>query len=246
MASVAGLMPLPQGRIGRAILAWDARPKIFLALALGITFWRLPDAALWAALPLGAAVCALLGGFSGPNLRLWPGGALFVLGWAAVKAGLDLAGGLPASAVALGAGLLAARLLLLLLLGLCLALASSPLRMGRAFAWYLSPFLRGRAWEAALALTLMIHFLPLAWARAAVIGQVLSLRYPGCPWRKRALLVPQALLRTLAVDTWTQTVAVAARGLDGPGAWRCTGSATPLAWSAALLPALALCWAAYF
>ena len=43
------------------------------------------------------------------------------------------------------------------------------------------PFLRGRAWEAALALTLMIHFLPLAWARAAVIGQVLSLRFPGCP-----------------------------------------------------------------
>ncbi len=246
MAALAGLLPQPLGRVGRALLDWDARPKIAFALLLGCVFWRLPGQALWAVLPAGAAACAALGGFRGPNLRLWPGGAAFVALWAAVKAGLDLAAGaMPAAALA-GAGLLAARLLVLLLLGLSLALAASPLRMGRAFAWYLSPVLRSRAWEAALALTLMVHFLPLAWARAAGLARVLSLRWPDCPWSRRVLLLPQALLRTLAADTWAQTLAVAARGLDGPGAWRETRAASPAAWAAGLVPAALLAWATFF
>lgn len=246
MAALTGLMPLPRGRPGRMLLAWDARPKVLLALILGITFWRLPDAALGVVLPLGLLVCFVLGGFSGPNRGLWPGGLLFVLGWTVAKGVLDFWAGVPPHALITAAGLFALRLLLLLVLGLCLALSASPLRMGRAFAWYMGPFLRGRAWEAALALTLMIHFLPLAWFRAVALAQALSLRWPRCPWWRRAWLVPQALLRTLAMDTWTQALAVAARGLDGPEPWRAGERAGLLAWSAAVFPALALCRAAFF
>ncbi|RXF76972.1 cobalt transporter, partial [Desulfovibrio sp. DS-1] len=50
-----------------------------------------------------------------------------------------------------------------------------------------------------------------------------------------AVLLPAAVLRILGQRTWTQTVAVAARGLDRPEAWRPDFPFRPVRWALALL-----------
>ncbi|HKK32696.1 MAG TPA: cobalt transporter, partial [Desulfomicrobiaceae bacterium] len=85
-------------------------------------------------------------------------------------------------------------------------------RMGR-------PFLGDRAWRIGLALGLMVHFIPTALSVAGQVRQVLSLRLGQASLPVRASLLIRACLRTLGEKTWSQTLALAARGFDSPQAW---------------------------
>ncbi|EPR37435.1 hypothetical protein dsx2_0781 [Desulfovibrio sp. X2] len=240
MGGFALAAPMPRGPMGAALLRLDARPKILFAVAVGLFMWRLPVPGLCV---LGAAMllaCHALGGLTGPGRRLWLGYLLFVLPWAAIKAGLDLLAGHPPDAALLAGGEMGLRLGVLLALGLALALAASARSLGVALAWYLRPVLGRRSFEAALAVALMLHFIPLALQSAADLSRALTLRWPGCPWRERAVLVPLALVRVLSRATWTQALAVAARGLDDPAAWRPARRVRAAEWLAALLPAAAM------
>jgi biotin transport system permease protein len=130
--------------------------------------------------------------------------------------------------------LLGTRLALLIGIGLALALAASPRALGLALVWLLRPVLGARAWQPALGVALMVHFLPMAQGTFTQISRAANLRGP-LPLRRRAVLLPAAVLRILGQRTWTQTVAVAARGLDRPEAWRPDFPFRPARWAMALL-----------
>ena len=222
------------------LLALDARPKLAFALLAGMVLWRLPLPVLLILTLLGGFSCHALGAFDRLNMAFWKVALFFVLIWSALKFGLDLWGGSGLEAGLMAAGELGIRLVTLVLLGFTLTLSTSPRRLGQGLAWYLRPLLGHRAWHAALALALMIHFLPLGLAAASGLNQGLSRRWPGCPWPNRLRLIPQALLRVLSQTTWTQTLAVASRNLDQPKAWQPDRSVHLWEWLLALIPALLL------
>lgn len=130
--------------------------------------------------------------------------------------------------------LLGVRLTLLIGIGLALALAASPRALGLALVWLLRPVLGARAWQPALGVALMVHFLPMAQGTFTQVSRAADLRGP-LPLRRRAVLLPAAVLRILGQRTWTQTVAVAARGLDHPDAWQPDFPFRPVRWAVALL-----------
>ena len=140
---------------------------------------------------------------------------------------------------AMDAALLGLRLCVLIGLGLLLALTTSPRQLGLALSWFLRPVLGKNAWKTALSLALMIHFLPLVQTTFAQVKQTIRLRQPKRSRWERVLLVTQATLRLLAQKTWSQTVAVAARGLDSPEAWVPHFPPQPLNWILGFLMAAA-------
>lgn len=234
------LAPAPRDTLGRALLALDARPKLAFALLTGMVLWQLPLSALLFPALFGIVSCRALGAFSRANAILWRMAALFVLVWSGLKFGLDVWGG-SGVAAGMGAGAeLGFRLGTLVLLGFTLTLSTTPHRLGLGLAWYLRPILGSRAWKTALALALMIHFLPLALAAAGRLHQAMIIRWPDCPWSIRLRMIPLTLLRVLSQATWTQTLAVAARNLDHAGAWQPTRSVQPWEWFVALVPAMTL------
>lgn len=237
----------------------DPRLHLLLAGCYGVLVWRLP------LLGLAVVAAGLAGLFAMPPLRhrlrpgMLRGHAWFVLVWVALRFALACLGPMgDTSAVDGGAGgvfgvlrfawpdgpllahaaresaLLGLRLALLIGIGLALALAASPRALGLALVWLLRPVLGARAWQPALGVALMVHFLPMAQGTFAQVSRAGDLRGP-LPLRRRAVLLPAAVLRILGQRTWTQTVAVAARGLDRPEAWRPDFPFRPARWAMALL-----------
>jgi biotin transport system permease protein len=200
--------------------AFDPRLKILLALLLAILAWRSGAAGLLAY----AAALAIIP-FAGRG-RLPAGGGIlrfcgaFVLLWGVLRGLFDWLNGSPAPQAISGGALFGLRLAVLLAAGLALTATTSPRRLGLAFAWFLRPVLRARAWRAALALSLMIHYLPITLGTLATVRATVGRRCPHRPLASRMRLLSEATLRALSLRTWDQTLAVAARGLDRPEAWR--------------------------
>lgn len=207
----------------------DPRVTILVCGVLGVCAWQAGAVGV-AVYGLGAAVaCAALSREDRALLRDLRVAGVFVVFWMAVHFALDSLGWIgeqgiiPPLADRLGAaGLLGMRLAVLMAVGFALARSASPRRMGLALSWFLRPVLRGHAWRAALGLALMIHFLPLAREVLDRARLSVRLRAPRVSAWKRFLLVPQVALRALSRLTWSQAVAVAARGLDRPAAWQGT------------------------
>lgn len=242
----------------------DPRLHLLLAGSYGVLVWHLPPlglavvaaglAGLFAASPLRRRL----------RPGMLRGHAWFVLVWVVLRFALACLGPAAAPVSVIGTGgdageggvfdalrfawpdgpllahaareaaLLGVRLALLIGIGLALALAASPRALGLALVWLLRPVLGARAWQPALGVALMVHFLPMAQGTFAHVSRAANLRGP-LPLRRRALLLPAAVLRILGQRTWTQTVAVAARGLDHPEAWRPGFAFRPARWCMALL-----------
>ncbi|GAB7079184.1 hypothetical protein JCM14635_08570 [Megalodesulfovibrio paquesii] len=230
----------------------DPRPIALLCLALGILTWQtsLPGAACHLVFFLGLIFYApRRAGFNAGLLR---SGLGFVVLWSAVKLGLLLweADWRYAPAMLATAGELGLRLAALVSIGVALTALVSPPALCRAAAWALRPVLGRRAWEPALALALMLHFVPLIWETAGRLRLALRCRQLPLSRRRQTLLFLQTLLRALALRTWTQTLAIAARDLDRDEAWRwettraSRNAARPL-WLACLVCLAAALWLAY-
>jgi biotin transport system permease protein len=211
-------------------MGWDARIKVLLAFFFGIVTWRTgwPGLALYALALVYLA--STLSGFLAANRRAARAFIAFAAIWTAVKFGLDIFSGVTWLNALRESALLGTRLMVVLLIGLVLAQSTSPQKLGMALSWLLRPVLGRRAWKTALALALMIHFLPLAWFASDGVGMGIKTRGPGITKRKRLILFPTALLSRLALKTWSQTLAVSARGLDRPEAWRPDFPAATLSW----------------
>ncbi|OIQ51977.1 hypothetical protein BerOc1_00445 [Pseudodesulfovibrio hydrargyri] len=206
--------------VAGTVRALDPRLKLAAALLAGPCLWKVPVAAATAcALILLVLVLFLAAGQPGGG-RMVRSLLSFVFFWVAVKVLLDAVSGVPMEHMALDAAQLAVRLVALLMLGLGLALSTSARALGLAVAWALRPFVgRSRAWRIALALSLMVHFLPVCLSTLSGVREVAARRFPEAGFFRRMRMVPQAVVRNLGQKTWNQTLAVACRGLDRPGAW---------------------------
>jgi biotin transport system permease protein len=198
----------------------DPRLKILFAVAWGLLAWQVGGFGLLCYFGLLAVLSLALLGLGEVRGRALVAGALLVATWTLVKTGVELAAGAAGLWQAAAEGmLLGGRLLFLVLLGLCLAAATSPRSLGLGLTSFLRPLAGKRSWQGALSLALMLHFLPhalrtLRQARLAVI-----LRRDRLSWWTGYKLLPQTVIRVLGQKTWEQTMALAARGLDGPEAW---------------------------
>ncbi|MDZ7759403.1 MAG: CbiQ family ECF transporter T component [Desulfovermiculus sp.] len=202
----------------RRLRAYDARVKIGLSLVIGVCAWQ---AGPWAlglfALGAGILACIVAGKgiVSRGQLR---GIILFVGVWAGMKAGLELFGGNPQWWE--HSLLLAARLLVLVLVGLCLAASTSRVQVGLAVSSLMRPFFKDKSWQGALSLALMIHFIPVAMGTMHTVKRSVSMRGQDLPiWRRLHLFVT-TVMRNLSQSTWDQTMALAVRGLEEERAWR--------------------------
>ena len=95
----------------------------------------------------------------------------------------------------------------------------TPRALGLALASLTRPVLRRRAWTVSLALLLMVHFIPRAVAAFSGARAALRVRRIPVPRLRGLVIVLEAGVRNLARMTWDQTLAIAARRLDGPEAW---------------------------
>jgi len=219
----------------------DPRLKLAMALVLGPCLWKVHilGVAAW----LGGLLAAILPLVASQPLpeKMVRSLFLFVFFWGAIKAVLDSLGGIPMEHVALDAAQLCMRLAAMLLLGLVLALSSSARALGLATAWAVRPFVgRERAWHVALSLALMIHFLPVCLTTLNQVDDNFGRRFPGAGFRYRMRVVPQTVIRVLGQKTWSQTLAVACRRLDGPDAWEADFSWALRDWLCAFVFACAM------
>lgn len=217
----------------------DPRIKILLASLTGILTWKVS--------PLGVAVYGIFlwiliadaGLLSRTHRSLLRGYTSFILLWGLLLFGLECIAPNPNyEEAAYKALVFSGRLSVLIGIGLTLAIFSSPRQLGLALSWFLRPFLGKRSWQTALSLALMIHFLPLIQQTFSQVKQSIVLRNPPIGKWRRFLIIPQAVLRILAQKTWTQTIAIAARGLDRPEAWIPYFPAQPRVWLAGSIYAM--------
>lgn len=205
----------------QAILRADPRLKALLVLWTGIMVWQagLPGALLY--MVGTGALAVLLSGHSGLQGFKWRLLLIPIAFWVLFKALLECLEPRPFwPEGALETSLLGTRLLVLLLLGLVLAWATSGTQLGLAVNWFLRPVLgRSRSWQGALALSLMLHFIPLTLSTLSRVRQSIWLRIGDLPLHTRLVVWVRTTLRVLSGKTWDQTLALAARKLDQPGAW---------------------------
>lgn len=144
----------------------------------------------------------------------------FVLFWTVLKLIFDMIDDstiATAATVALFWGL---RLMALLLLGFVFARVTSARKIGQSVTWVIAPLVgRERASRFALALALMVHFIPQSVESVRQAQQAVRIRHPKASAYGRMVLVPQMMLRFMGRKTWTQAVAVTVRGLDAASAW---------------------------
>lgn len=205
---------------GAALHRTDPLVKLAVGLTLGIFVWH--------AGPVGLA-CYLVGlilvGLAAPGRGELRSVSLRTVGmllfcWVLLKAGFEFWEGAVASEALREAGILGLRLLILILGGLCLTAVTSTRQIGLAVDRLLRPVAGSRSWQGALGLALMIHFLPLTLRILRQAGMSLRVRaVRGGPVTRLRLWV-QTVLRVLQRTTWQQTLAIAARELDDPRAWR--------------------------
>ena len=120
------------------------------------------------------------------------------------------------------ATLLFIRLLVLMGAALLLTTLYSPRSLGLAASWFLRPVFRENGWKIALALALMLQYIPrihsmLASLRTAAL--IRGLPHKGLRYWKTAL---PRLFTLLAGQTWEQALGIASRQLDTARVWNCT------------------------
>ncbi len=198
----------------------DPRLKLAMALIVGPGIWLWPSWSVLCCLVFFSILAHLLSLAQPLGRKTVISLFLFVLFWLCIKLVLDVVSGVPLGHVFIGVGLLGLRLTALLLLGLSLALSSSARALAMAVAWGVRPLVGAeRAWRLALSLALMIHFFPMCLSTMNQVRETVTRRWPHCRFYQRAILIPQVVLRHLGQKTWTQTLAIAGRGLDCPQAW---------------------------
>lgn len=220
----------------QSILSADPRLKALLALWLGIMTWQaaLPGIVCYLAAVFGLA--ALFSSYRDRRVFRLRILIIPVFFWMLLKGGLEyLEREMLWPEIVLETSLLGGRLLVLLLLGLVLTWVTSRTRLGAAVNWFLAPVLGAKSWQVALALSLMIHFIPLTLRTLSQVQQSIRLRVAELPFVTRLFLWVRTVLRVLSHKTWDQALAVVARDLDNPGAWQDPGALRKKEWAIGLV-----------
>ena len=213
------------------ISSFDPRLKILLTICFGLLTWM---ATYWVVLCYLALILLLsfrLEKFWSVNRTALFSLGLLIVFWVSIKLLLGLLSA-PGSLdqVLFPTLKMGTRLLTVLLLGLCLATSSSVRQIGLACNWFLRPCLGKKSWQGALTLSLMLHFIPLTFKTLQQGKLALRFRNPRLFFLHRQLMLFKLCLRVLSNKTWTQAVALAARGLDQPNAWNEKLDFSPKQW----------------
>lgn len=116
-------------------------------------------------------------------------------------------------------GIFCLRLGILVIWGILLVGFYSAYELACAFGWYLRPCKRFETWRIALALALLLHYLPRIYETLDTIKMGARLRHLPVKgfafWR----LVFPRFFAVLAQQTWAQAIAIASRRLDAPSPW---------------------------
>lgn len=202
-----------------AISSLDPRLKIIFALSLGILVWQAHFILLAFLLVMMASLVLWFN--VGANVsRIGLAYLLFfVLFWMVIKGFLSIWQGNGIEGAVFDAALFGARLFIFVFLGLLLILSTSARQLGLGFSALFRPFLGSKTWQISLALSLMLHFLPLTLNVFEQVKRGYQSRRLDLPFLNRSVVQLQAGLRILSEKTWEQTLALAARGLDRPEEW---------------------------
>jgi hypothetical protein len=220
--------------VKRLLASLDLRLLMVLVSALGLCSWLLP----WPWL-IAFGPSSLIAAWAAWRLRAVPRGAIkayaaFLVLWTAAKLLSSLleapgAWGLAAySALELGS-----RLAVMAALALAVPLAATAVEIGRAAGYLLGPLdglMRlfrqkgdedhpGLSWRAALAVCLMMSFLPRAVKAAGDLRQTLLLRAPSMSSARRLRLLAETLVRIMGSQAWDAALAITARDLYRPEPW---------------------------
>ncbi|MDR0361896.1 MAG: hypothetical protein LBJ46_04315 [Planctomycetota bacterium] len=198
----------------------DARLKVLLLLGCSILTQYLDglQAAVW--LAFLCCLFLLRDLRTGMAMRLFRGGAVFAAFWFLVQFFASAFDGVELVAAAEEALPFAGRLIALVVLGIAFVSLTPPVQTGKAVTWFLTPFLRGNAWKAGLALALVSWFLPNCLGLVGKAGDAARMRGLALPVRTRARLAVGAALRTLETQADLIALGLASRRLDRPRVWR--------------------------
>ncbi len=213
------------------LLNLDPRLKICCAFCAGVLTWQAQWGLLGVFLLTVMGLAWLLQGYGAINLKTLRYLALLVVIWTGIKALWGFWDTGPWQETAAASLLLGQRLAVLVLLGLVLTALCSCRQLGLAFDWFLRPMLGRKSWQAALALALMLHFIPLCLQTLKGVQAAVYLRCGQSGLYVRYRLLVRATFRILAHKTWEQTLALYARGLDQEAAWREPLPFQPLQWA---------------
>ncbi len=217
------------------LLALDPRLKLCLGLCLGLCVWAADVWAVYIYFLLCAWLCTILrSGLQSQGFVL-KSYIFFLCFWSVSKFILDIWSGMAVLLAAQHALFLSLRLAVLLLLALLLILSTSSRQLGMALLWFLRPIFKDRAWEIALMLALMLHFLPMIWQTIARVRLALRVRTVRFGFMQRMRIIAGTSVRVLGQKTWNHTLGVAARNLDRPEAWNPVFQSTPKVWGIGLI-----------
>lgn len=232
----------PDNLITALLRKLDLRLLLLLCMVLGALTWSVSG--LWLLLPLSVSCCLLYGGLRQlpwfkKFLRAYLVFAIFWMLCSFLLLELTAPGALQNNLTA--TAILAMRFACLPGLALPLLLAASPIKIGRACAWYaelacklfllpasrILPHLRdpesNPGWKVGLAVTLTISFIPRMYRDIGALGRNLTLRAPGLKTVQKAKLLCLGALRLFGEQSWEQSLTLHGRGLDRPEAWRFLG-----------------------
>lgn len=116
-------------------------------------------------------------------------------------------------------GLFCVQLTTLVLLGILMAGLFSAYSLACAFNWFLRPLPFVESWRPALALALLLHYLPRIYETLDTVRNTAIMRnLPSTGFAYWKLAFPR-FFSHLAEQTWAQAIAVASRNLDNPAPW---------------------------
>ena len=238
--SASGAWHIFVQRIRRLLRRTDTRLLLLLAALAGLAAWFVP----WPWVGLLAPCAALLACVA---YSLLPRGktmlaayGLFLLLWVAGRHSLELFETPGAFGPALQSSVVwGIRLAIMLGFALTVPLASTPVGIGRAVHWCLHsvaqprrriwslwplrkirPSVERLAWQASLAMAVMLAFIPKTAATLAAQRTSLSMRCPNMPIHRRLHLLGLGVLRALSQETWDMSLSIASRGVYRAEPWQ--------------------------
>ncbi|MDR2456444.1 MAG: hypothetical protein LBE49_07620 [Deltaproteobacteria bacterium] len=221
-------------RVRRIAAGLDLRLLMVLVSALGLCSWLLP----WPCL-IAFGPSSFVAAWAAWRLRAIPRGAVkayaaFLILWTLAKLLSSLLEAPGAWGPAVYSALeLGSRLAVMAALALAVPLAATAVEIGRAAGWLLGPMDRllglfrkkeaesdpGLSWRAALAVCLMMSFLPRAIKAVGQLRQALLLRAPSMSSARRLRLLAETLIRVMGSQAWDAALAITARDLYRPEPW---------------------------
>ena len=207
----------------------DTRALLPLLLLSGVLIWKM---SLYALLLMGVVLFFLFLRSASPRgtSRFFRTGIPLIIYWTVFSAlSMELTGSSHAETLQASV-MLAARLLVILLLGAWTLHRARPQELSRAVVWFLRGILGKKAWEVGLALTIMIRSLPGILHKITRSREAAVFRLRQASALRKMALITAHCIRALPSAAEGVALAISVRRLDTPTSWIDTSEIPLLDW----------------